>query len=97
MVTDANNHATTHCYDNQNRVIKVLDAKNQAAVTSYTSDNNVQTFTDAANPSSPTNFTYDPTANNLTKVYLGAFGGGFDIGWNLARANDDCGWHLFGW
>jgi len=68
VVTDANSHVTTHCYDNQGRVIKALDAKNQAAATSYTSDNNVQTYSDAANPSSPTSFTYDPTTNNLTKA-----------------------------
>jgi len=68
VVTDANSNVTTHCYDNQGRVIKALDAKNQAAATSYTSDNNVQTYSDAANPSSPTSFTYAPTTNNLTNA-----------------------------
>jgi RHS repeat-associated protein len=68
VVTDANSHATTHCYDNQGRVIKVLDAKNQAATTTYNSNSNVLNYADGAYPTNPTAFTYDPTSNNLTNA-----------------------------
>lgn len=68
VVTDANGHTTTYCYDNQGRVNQVIDAKGNKPATSYTSDNNVQTYADGANPNSPASFTYDPTTNNLTNV-----------------------------
>lgn len=68
VVTDANAHQTTHCYDNQGRVVQAIDAKGQKQASSYTSNNNVQTYADAANPSQPTQFGYDATTNNLTSA-----------------------------
>src|SRR5207253_2489934 len=50
VVTDANGHTTTHCYDNQGRVNQVIDAKGNKQAESYSSDNNVQTYADGANP-----------------------------------------------
>src|SRR5439155_4415304 len=41
VVTDADSHATTYCWDQKGRVLKVLDAKGNSASTSYNSRSNV--------------------------------------------------------
>jgi RHS repeat-associated protein len=65
VVTDANGHNTTYCYDNQGRVIEVRDANNNKRSGSYNSNSNVTSLADAV--SSITQLTYD-TNNNLTKI-----------------------------
>lgn len=86
VVTDADGHATTYCYDNQGRVNQVIDAKGNKPATSYTSNNNVQTYADGANPNSPTSFTYDPTTNNLTNA---AEPTGANQAWGYGKVSGD--------
>lgn len=67
VVTDANGHNTTYCYDNQGRVAEVRDANNNRRSTSYNSNSNITSLTDAV--SSITQLTYDSN-NNLTKAQV---------------------------
>ncbi len=61
VVTDANGHTTTYCYDNSGRVTKVLDANGNPTKTTYNSNSNVSQFTNSGNQIDT--ISYDPNNN----------------------------------
>jgi RHS repeat-associated protein len=73
VVTDANTHATTYCYDTAGRVIQVIDPLGQRTSASYTSDQALASSTDAL--SQTTSASYNPN-NNLTSVTPPVLGSG---------------------
>jgi len=73
VVTDADAHATTYCFDNAGRVIQVINALTQSSSAAYTSDQKLATSTDAL--SQTTNASYN-TSNDLTGVTAPVLGSG---------------------
>jgi len=67
VVTDADSHATTYCYDNVGRVIQVIDPLTQQNLASYTSDHALATSTDALSQTTSATYNVD---NVQTQVRL---------------------------
>jgi len=64
VVTDANNHTTTHYYDTVGRVTKTVDANGKATNVAYTANSNVQQFSDRAGQI--TTYGYDSNDNRTS-------------------------------
>ena len=68
VVTDANNHATTNCYDSDGKVLDVYDAKGNHQSTGYSSSSFVNSYTAASNQTAGfnTSVTRDSVSNSVT-------------------------------
>jgi YD repeat-containing protein len=69
VVTDAEDHTTTYCWDGKARVHKVIDAKGNSSSTDYNSRSNVASFT-GTGQTSPITLDYSPTADDVGTITL---------------------------